>query len=106
MLVYKQTILPIIDYPGFMIISCNKGDKEYLQTMQNDILRICNKSQISDKISIEILHGKCKIISLEQRRCKQLLRLMYSLSKDEKFLHVPGRLTRNANRISFTYLHI
>ena len=83
-------------YPDF-----NKGDRDYLQTMQNDILRICNKSRISDKISIEKLHEKYKIISLEQRRRKQLLRLMYSLSKDEKYLHVLGQLTRNANRISF-----
>ena len=58
-------------------------------------------SRISDKVSIEELHGKCKIISLEQLRRNQLLRLMYLLSKDKDFLHVPGRLTRNANRIMF-----
>ena len=58
-------------------------------------------SRISDKVSIEKLHVKCKIISLEQRRRKQLLRLMYLLSKDENYVHVPGRMTRNANRIVF-----
>ena len=84
-----------------MITACNKGDRDDIQTMQNDFLRICNMSQNSDKISIEKLHEKCKMISLEQRRRKPLLRLMYLLSKDVKFLHVPGRLTRNANRITF-----
>ena len=100
-LVYKQTILPIMDYPGFMITACRKGDREDLQTLQNDILRICNMTRISDKVSIVKLHEKCKIIGLEQRQRKQLLRLMYLLSKDENYLHVPGRITRNANRIIF-----
>ena len=58
-------------------------------------------SRIADRISIEELHSKCKIISLEQRRRIQLLGLMYLLSKDVDFLHVPGRITRNANRIVF-----
>ena len=59
--------------------------------------------QQEPKISIEKLLEKCKMISLEQRRRKQLLRLMYLLSKDESFVHVPCRLTiaRNANRITF-----
>ena len=100
-LVYKQMILPIIDYSGFMITACRKDEIGNLQTFQNDILRICNMSRISDKVSIEKLHEKCKLISLEQRRRKQFLRLMYLLSSDVNFLHVPGRLTRNANRITF-----
>ena len=35
--VYKQTILPIIAYPGFMITACGKGKRHDLQTLQNDI---------------------------------------------------------------------
>ena len=42
---------------------------------------------------------KCKLISLEQRRKKQLLSLMSMLSHDKTYLHVPGRATRNADRI-------
>ena len=64
-------------------------------------LSLLNMSRVSDKVSIETLHAKCKLISLEQRRSKQLLRLIYLLSKGEKFLHMPGRLTRNANKIIF-----
>ena len=52
-------------------------------------------------ISIEKLHAKCKGISLEQRRKKQLLSLMFMLSHDKNYLHVPGRVTRNADRIMF-----
>ena len=78
-------ILPIIDYAGFLIIACRKDDKRDLPVLQNDTLRICNMSRISDRVSIEELHANCKIVSLEQRRRKQLLGLMFLLSKDETF---------------------
>ena len=60
--VYKQTILPIIDYAGFMLISCKKEDKYILQKLQNDVLRICTRNKMSDRVSIHELHAKCKII--------------------------------------------
>ena len=100
-LVYKQTILPIIDYAGFLLMGSRNEDKSDVQILQNDILRICNRSRISDRVSIEALHAKCKMVSLEQRRRKQLLGLMYLLSKDASFLHVPGRITRSADKIVF-----
>ena len=99
--VYKQMILPIIDYVGFMLISCRKEDRNDFQILQNDILRICNMSRLSDRVSIPYLHAKCKILSLEQRRRKQLLRLMFNLSKDKEFLKVPNRVTRGAGRVTF-----
>ena len=99
--VYKQTILPIFDYAGFMLISCRKEEKGDFQILQNDILRICNLSRISDRVSITELHAKCKIISLEQRMRIQLLWLMYLLSRDETFLKVPNRVTRSIDKIVF-----
>ena len=92
--VYRQTILLIIDYAGFLLILCGKQHKHDLQVMQNDILRTCNLSHLSDRVSIPELHAKCKMISLEQRMRKQLLWLMYILSKDERFLKKPNRVTR------------
>ena len=41
LLIYKQTILPIFDYPGFMCLSLNVNDKRDLQIMQNDALHFC-----------------------------------------------------------------
>ena len=99
--IYKQMILPIIDYAGFMIIGCRIGDKGDLQKMQNDILRICDISRIVDKVSIEKLHGKCKILSLEQRMQKQLLWLMYLLSKDSNLIKTLTRETRSTSKITF-----
>ena len=100
-LAYKQTILPIIDYAGFMLSSCRKEDISDFQILQNDILRICNLSRISDRVSIKELHAKCKIISLEQRMRIQLLWLMYLLSRDQTFTRVPNRVTRSADKIVF-----
>ena len=62
-LIYKQTILPLIDYAGCMLIACNKDHKESLQKLQNEILRICCGYRLSDKISTERIHGECKIIA-------------------------------------------
>ena len=58
-------------------------------------------SRLADKVSISKLHARCKIISLEQRMRKQLLWLMFILSKDQRFLKVSNRVTRNVDRILF-----
>ena len=60
-----------------------------------------NKTKLSDKVTLVELHKKCKILSLRQRMEKQLLGLMYNLSKDKSYHHVPGRNTRRADRITF-----
>ena len=99
--VYKQTILPIIDYSGFLLLSCSTGDIDELQVIQNDILRICNETRISDPVSIPELHRKCKIIGLKQRMQKQLLWLMYILSRNNCYLYEHPRQTRNAQKIVF-----
>ena len=47
--IYKQTILPVFDYAGFMLISCNKSDRKDLQVIQNDALRTCYNVKRRDK---------------------------------------------------------
>ena len=97
--IYKQTILPLIDYAGFLLLSCRNSDIEDLQKKQNDVLRICTMSKLSDKVSIVILHKKCKILGLKQRMQKQLLWLMYIMSGDELCIRTPPRETRAAQKI-------
>ena len=99
--VYKQTILPIIDYAGFLLLACNNGAIEELQIIQNDVLRICNMSKLSDKVSIVELHKKCKILGLKKRMQKQLLWLMYILSQDDCYIRIPPRETRAALKVVF-----
>ena len=100
-IVYKQTILPIIDYAGFLLLACNMGDIDDIQIMQNDILRVCNKSKIADRVPITLLHEKCKILSLKQRMQRQLLWLMYVLSRDKDYIKVSQRDTRSAEKVVF-----
>ena len=39
--VYKQMIMPLFDYSGFLLLSCLKTDCEDLQVIQNYALRLC-----------------------------------------------------------------
>ena len=61
--IYRQTIVPIIDYSGFVNITCCKSDQYDLQKIQNDILRVCYRSHLNERIKISDLH----MLSLEQR---------------------------------------
>ena len=99
--IYKQTILPTLDYAGFMLISCKKSDRHDLQVIQNDALRCCYNVKRRDKLSISSMHKKAHLLSLEQRRSFQLLSLMYLHKYDVKNLTVPNRHTRAADRVQF-----
>ena len=69
--------------------------------MQNNALRICNRYRLLDRIQIERLHFESRILGLEQRRRKQLLRLMYLHSRVEDYMKVSVRITRAATKLIF-----
>ena len=98
--IYKQTILPILDYSGFLLLSCNVSDRSDLQKMQNDILRICLRIKLTDHISIKEIHKKAKMLSLEQRMRKQLLWLMYIDSLNVNNKRQNNRVLRNNDKIN------
>ena len=100
-MVYKHTILPFMEYAGFMLIACNVEDRNDLQKCQNDALRICTRVKLNDHVRICDLHERCKLGSLEQRRRVQLLLLMYHKSKDVTMLKVFPRNTRKSRRVVF-----
>ena len=64
-MVYKQTILPIFDYGGFLLISLNSSDKYELQVVQNDALRFCKNIHMLDKISIPKIHDSVRLLRLD-----------------------------------------
>ena len=80
---------------------CTVDERGELQNCQNDALRICTKVKLNDRVRIEYLHEKCKIVKLEQRRRQQLLMLMYKKSKDYTMHKVFPMNTRRSNRIVF-----
>ena len=45
---YKQTILPIFVYPGYVLWPLNKGKKHNLQILQNDALRFAKGVKLVD----------------------------------------------------------
>ena len=100
-MLYKQMILPFIEYAGFMLVSCNIENRRELQKCQNDALRLCLRIKVVDRIRIEDLHARCKIVSLEQWRRTQLLLLMYKKSKDLALHKVFARNTRESRQIVF-----
>ena len=90
-----------MDYAGFLSIACNKDKKGDLQVLQNDALRFCSKNAHTDKILLVELHKKANLASLEQRRCMQLLSLMYKLSKIESNRKIGARNTRQRTKFEF-----
>ena len=98
--IYKQTILPVFDYPGFIIISCNKSDR-HEQILQNDALRTCFNVKRRDKLSIATMHKRANLLSLEQRRTFQLLHLMFIHKENVDNLRIPERNTCAAQRDQF-----
>ena len=76
-MIYEQKFLPILDYAGFLLIACNISDRSDLQKLQNHALTICYNVRLRDIVSIIHMHTRASLLSLEQRRQKQLLCLMY-----------------------------
>ena len=69
--------------------------------MQNDLLRFAKNARIKDMISRNELHKEAKLLSLEQRREKQLLILMYKLTQKGMCRKVTNRPTRQQEKCVF-----
>ena len=63
--VAPQTILPIFDYSGFLLMSCNKSDRGDLQVMGNNILRTCYNVKLVDCMSLVDMHRMASLVSLD-----------------------------------------
>ena len=99
--VYKQTILPLLDYCGFLSMSGNKNNFVPLQTLQNDALRACVGYPIGYQTSRVDLHKTAKLGSVFQRWDKQLLMIMYDESRRIGNIVEPTRATRQALKLNF-----
>ena len=62
--IYKQMILPLFDYSFFfLLISCNKTDREDLQVRQNNALRLCLDLRLNDRISHVEIHRRANMLA-------------------------------------------
>ena len=100
-LVYKQTILPLVEYVSFMLCLNTSRDVETLQKLQNRCLRLCFDVINPRDTSVERLHQLAKVDTLEIRRDIQLLNTMFHLKSNKKFHKVMERNTRSAERYVF-----
>ena len=99
--IYKQTILHLLDYAGFLLISCNISDRNDFQKLQNHALRVCYNVRLRDRVSNARMHSDACLLSLEQRRQKQLLYLMFIHKQMYNVARIHARPTRAAQTFSF-----
>ena len=100
-LVYKQTIMPLAEYAGFMLYLNRKHDTDKLQKLQNRALRLCFNVYNPRDISVADLHSRASIDQLHTRREIQLLGLMYDISNNPSYVLAPRANTRQADKIMF-----
>ena len=72
-MIYKQTVLPLLDYGCVIWIDCGKGNAERLERLQNQAMRII--LQTSRKTCTQKMRAKLVLLSLYNRR--RFVRLQY-----------------------------
>ena len=83
-LIYKQTILPIHDYSSFLVDDGYlASDRQKIQRLQNHGLRICTLTP-PGPTDIDLLHIRCTVDYLENRRTRHLKRLMFKYVQENK----------------------
>ena len=100
-LVYKQTIMPLIEYVSFMLYLNNVKEIGKLQKFQNRCLRLCLNINNPRDMSVAMLHETTRINILETRRESQLLKIMFMLKSDNLYRKECSRVTCSAEQYIF-----
>ena len=95
---YKQMVLPVLDYCDFVLEGAPEGLVDDLQTLQNHCLRTSLGIWDPRLISRTELHRRCKCDKLELRRNEHLLSLMYRYTRDPDNLVVDVRVLRSNSK--------
>ena len=78
LLIYKNMILPILEYGDLYMHSANMEHRKKLQTLQNRALKCAlNRDK---RYSTKLLHSEARILKLNLRRKKHILLQMYQCS--------------------------
>ena len=102
-IVYKSTILPIIDYNDYYQLLWNVGKVHKLQKYQNWGLRIIYADK-QPKLSEDEMHVEARVSTLKVRRIVHLLDLMYDRAKSDHRLDKRDLPTRQFDKIKFKVL--
>ena len=100
LMVYKSTILPIIDYNDYFQFLWNSDKVHRLQKMQNWSLRIVYNN-VQPRLDETGLHAEAGLELLETRRIKHLLNSMYFRSKNPVLLDDRNLPTRLFDKVKF-----
>ena len=102
LLIYKETILPIMDYADFMEDSGPSDSIAKLHKLQFKALKIINNGEFPN-VKNEQLEQRFKILFLPERRTEHIACIMHRMSKLGQLLdHVrPVIHPRSRNKIKF-----
>ena len=102
LLIYKQTILPILDYMCIVVDASTQSKIKKLQPLQNRAIRTIEKltGYISTQ-DMNALHVKLNLEMLNDRRKRFILKLIYKLSRDVENVNTyrPERVLRTAPKV-------
>ena len=101
LMVYKNMILPIVEYGDVFFSSLSSNTRKKLQVMQNKALRIVfNKDKKESRLS---LHKEANISELKVRRKIHTLQFAFRKKYDKKLIvHSPaGRITRSSKKLLY-----
>ena len=105
LMLYKGTILPIIEYADFVFDFNIKYINRKLQTLQNNALYIVFNQHFlpyDQKDSTETLHRQAKLYRLTHRRWIHMLLFVYNSTSNHALLDVRDIHTRRRDGILFT----
>ena len=91
----------MLDYNGFLLMSCTLEQKRELQKRQNNAIRTYLLYKRRDHITLDRLHAEMNLLSLEQRRIVQLLKLIFVRSKKVRYIKKPIRVLRANAKVQF-----
>ena len=100
-MVYKQTILPLVEYVSFMLFFNRACDIEKLQRLQNRCLHMCLDINNPRDMSVLRVHEACTVSYLATRRYNHLAKLMYTLTQNNKYRKEGNHTTRTINTYIF-----
>ena len=94
LLLYKSTVLPIIDYNDIIYGILTKQQLTKLQRIQNRALRTIYWGKT---LSVKEMHDKANLDYLVDRRDSHLLSLMYRRARETQYIDDTKRNTRRAD---------
>ena len=101
MLVYKNMILPILEYGDIFLVAASKENRRKIQTLQNKALRVAHR--VDRYYDSDLVHNESKLLKLKYRREQHLLQFMFTKKNEPSLLKPsrPGVATRASTKHNF-----